>query len=121
MEEQDVLVTPATAADTAKMLTCQARGKEAGKRASTGGSLVGGFAGGVLLGLIGTGIAMAVQGAPEPPANELYQVGQEDCRLFYTEAYKKKLRGRKRTSALLGGLLGTAVAVVIIVSLQDTE
>jgi len=54
--------------DAQSYMLCDARGREDGKAMDAGGSVLGGFFGGFLLGLIGTAIAVIAQGEPEPPA-----------------------------------------------------
>ena len=84
------------------------------------GRFVGGFASGFLLGLIGTGIAYVIAGsdntalpaaesAPLNAANPTYA-------LSFREGYSERLKARRRSSALTGGLLGTLTVIVVIVS-----
>jgi hypothetical protein len=84
----------------------------------TGGSFAGGFAGGIFLGLIGTGIAYAAQNPSELPMHERVEAqwfGSEYV-LGLQQGYADRTRSRKRSSALTGGLLGTATLVVLVMS-----
>jgi hypothetical protein len=97
-------------------MKCHQMGKADASKLGTSGSFVGGLVGGLFLGLIGTGIAVLAQGQPEPPEASLQALEREECQYAYTEAYESKGRSKKRTSALTGGLIGTAVLVVIVVA-----
>jgi len=72
------------------------------------------MAAGFLLGLIGTAIAYAVQGEPEPPAPTLLRADDAECRYAYSDAFRRYGKSKKQNSALAGGLVGTVIAVVII-------
>jgi hypothetical protein len=100
-------------------MTCHQLGKQDGGNISTGGSVAAGLAGGLLLGLIGTGIVVLVQSDSEPSQLELKNLEGDECQYAYLEAYKNKSVGKKRKSALIGGLVGTAILVLIIVSSGD--
>lgn len=77
-----------------------------------GGNMVGGFFFGVFLGLIGTVIGWAVAGPAEPNATLLLGKSEEykNC---YTTAYLTETKSRKKSKALVGGLLGTACILVV--------
>jgi len=84
----------------------------------TGGSFVGGFAGGLLLGLIGTGIAYAAQGPADVPvayAADAQKYGSEYV-LGFQQGFAEKSKKKKRGAALTGGLLGTGALVVLVLS-----
>jgi len=107
---------PATETTVLNVNDCIERGRTDGRHASTGGSFFGGFVGGLFLGLIGTGIAYAVQGEPDPPTTSKYNTGGDaQCRMAYSDAYGEEGKKKKRSAALTGGLVGTAALVVIIV------
>lgn len=95
---------------------CIERGRNDGKHASTGGSFVGGFAGGLFLGIIGAGIAYAVQGEPEPPTVSKYNTagGDAQCRMAYADAFGEEGKKKKKSAALTGGIVGTAALVGIL-------
>jgi hypothetical protein len=103
------------------MLTqAQAEGQLAATSVGTGAWFGGGFASGLLLGLIGTGVTYAIaanSNAELPPDRRLLVMNQP---LAYQQAYEKgfadKVRSKRRTSALTGGLLGTATILVIYLS-----
>ena len=105
--EEEEEVKPA---EKQESFDCYLEGKTKGNEISTGGSGVGGFAGGILLGLIGTGIAVLVQSKPDVPDDILPE--DPDCRAAFETGYQDKGRSKKRTAALTGGILGTMVFVV---------
>jgi hypothetical protein len=76
-----------------------------------GGATAGGLIGGVLLGLIGTGVAVLAQSKPEPPIENLLAIEEtsDDCQYAYIEAFNQVSLSKKRKAALQGGLIGTAV------------
>jgi hypothetical protein len=85
-----------------------------------GGRFAGGFASGVLLGLIGTGIAYVIAGSDGTslPAAEAARLSTASptYSLAFQQGYSERLKSRRRSSALTGGLLGTLTFVVIYVS-----
>jgi hypothetical protein len=107
--------------ETPEMTMCKMQGKSDGKTIKTGGSFAGGFAGGVLLGLIGTGIAVLAQSKPEPPIDKVMAMPADTCRTIYTEAYKSAGKGKKQSSALVGGLVGTAIIVTVILATSSSD
>lgn len=89
---------------------------------SAGGWFLGGVGMGLLLGLIGTLIiGVASTGGVEPPASRMMMIQDEskDYQVGFLEGYSKKAKGKKFGSALGGGLLGTLVWVLILVSAQN--
>jgi hypothetical protein len=86
----------------------------------TGGRFAGGFASGLLLGLIGTGIVYAIAGSDDTsiPALEATRLSTASptYSLAFQQGYSERLKSRRRSSALTGGLLGTLTVVVIYVS-----
>jgi len=102
--------------DDESYMSCHSRGKLDASATSTGGSFVGGFCGGVLLGLIGAAIVVVAQSEPDPPALVMLELQTDECRYAYLEAYHSAGKSKKQTSALLGGLVGTAVIVTILLS-----
>lgn len=91
---------------------CYILGKQRAKSMSTSGSSMGGFAGGVFLGLIGLGLAVALQGDPSVPPHVIPE--EEDCQLPFIQGFQEEGRSRKRSAALTGGLVGTAALVVLV-------
>ena len=112
------VVTPAPPA--VDVGDCVLRGRSDGSKTSTGGAFGIGVASGLLLGLIGTGIAYFAQGEPSPTAAQSAAIADASCRLAYEDAYGKEGKKKKRSSALTGGLIGTAVIVVAIVASGDS-
>jgi hypothetical protein len=84
----------------------------------TGGSFAGGFAGGLFLGLIGTGIAYAAQGPAELPLTDRVEAQKfgSEYMLGMQQGFADRSKAKKRSSALTGGLLGTATFVLLLVS-----
>lgn len=97
---------------------CALMGKRHGQNIGTGGSTAGGLIGGVLLGLIGTGVAVLAQSKSEPPAQYLFEMEEKggECQYAYIEAFNQESIGKKRKAALTGGLIGTAVLLAIVVA-----
>jgi hypothetical protein len=75
--------------------------------------MLGGVGSGLLLGLIGTGIitGAAASGRPQPPT-----VPEGLDAACYREGYSGRAKSKNTVSALTGGLIGTAVWVIIVVS-----
>jgi hypothetical protein len=86
---------------------------DAGAAHGAGGWFGGGVASGVGLGLIGTGIITGVAALGNPQPREAPVDVDASC---YREGYSGRARGKNVTSSLLGGLVGTAVWVVIVAS-----
>lgn len=79
----------------------------------TGIWTVGGFAGGALLGPIGAGLAYALasSAASSLPQSTVTRIGKKeaDFQLGFQQAYTDKVTSRRRSSAMVGGLAGTAL------------
>ena len=78
-----------------------------------------GIVSGLLLGLIGTGIAYFAQGQPAVPVETANRLEGSACKQEYQDAYGKKARGKKRNAALLGGVLGAATIGVVLASQSE--
>lgn len=90
------------------------RGREAASsRHSSTGWMVGGFVSGIFLGLIGTAISYAMASGSSAEVEGMPEGVEPTC---YRDGYTAKARGMNTGSALTGGLLGTAVLVLIVVS-----
>jgi hypothetical protein len=117
---QQAVPDSATSAALAMLAQAQADGQMAATNVGTGGWFGGGFAGGIILGLIGTGAtyAFAASSNVELPADK--RLGLVSRPTAYQQAYEKafgdKVRSKRKTSALTGGLLGTATLLVIYFS-----
>ena len=115
-------VQPATLSDPAPDLFAQGTldGQAAAEDKGTAGWAVGGFVSGVGLGLIGTGVtyALAAGSKPKPPANKLAAIQSPDAnyRLAYQNAYESGVKRKRKRSALVGGLVGTATFVAVILA-----
>ncbi len=94
-------------------------GRMAGKSVPSGGNFVGGLLGGVSLGLIGTGIAYAMSGnnVEVPASDVLMMQNRPDGYLSgYTQGYVEQGKKRKKSVAMMGGLVGTMVLVAVVLS-----
>ncbi len=88
---------------------------------SGGNWFVGGFFSGVLLGIIGTGVTLAISSGPRPTPKQMPEDPDIDL-LCYIDGYESKARGKNMLSAGLGGLLGTAVWVAAyLLIIQDDD
>jgi hypothetical protein len=105
--------------DSDSWMSCHQLGKQDGENISTGGSVAAGLAGGVLLGLIGTGLVVLLQSDSEPSQLAMNNLEGDDCRYAYIEAYENKSLSKKRSSALIGGLIGTALFVAVYLSTSE--
>jgi hypothetical protein len=87
---------------------------------STTGYLVGGFASGFLLGLIGTGITYAIAASNDAPllAHDRLLVADRSPEYVqgYQTAFTDRVRHRRKQAGLTGGLLGTATIVMLVLS-----
>jgi hypothetical protein len=115
-------LTAAQVSQAAATLLAQAQadGNMAAMNVGTGGWFAGGLVSGVLLGLIGTGVSWAVAANSNvdlPPDKRLLITSQP---ITYQQVYEKsfgdKVKSKRRSSALTGGLLGTATFVLIYLS-----
>jgi len=89
---------------------------DAGREHGTGGWMAGSLAGGVLLGLIGAGVVTAIAATSDPEAETVPPGVNATC---YQNGFTDKARGKNTKTAIVGGLLGTVVFVVIYASLSD--
>jgi len=91
----------------------------------TGTYIAGGFVSGALLGLIGTVIAYAAADTDKPNVpvqpTPMYADTSATYLLAFRRGYDDRLRSKRKSAALGGGLLGTAVAVVAIVSYLNSQ
>lgn len=83
----------------------------------TGGWFGGSLVSGVFLGLIGTGVSWGVAAASNvemPPDKKLLITNPDPTyKAFAEKAYGDKVRSKRQSAALKGGLLGTAAFVVL--------
>jgi hypothetical protein len=97
-----------------------AEGRTGASRHGTGGWFAGSFATGVALGLIGTAImyfgAESSESFPNAAESAALDVKPPMFARGYREGYTTELKSRKKNSALIGGLAGTATIVAIILS-----
>ena len=108
-------VGEATAVDTLA-LAGDVEGTTSAAAAGTAVWTIGGFAGGLTLGPIGAGLALAVAegSASTLPADVQSKVGRRgsEFSLAYQQAYTRRLIARRRRATLVGGAAGTALLVV---------
>lgn len=124
LQAQQVAPTvPTRAAADSSPAMAILHGQAAGDQVGTGGSMLGGFAGGFFLGLIGTGIAYAVASGSnaELPSFEAARIARTpgDYQIAFRQGFQERVRARKKASALTGGLLGTAVIVTLVLSASN--
>jgi hypothetical protein len=100
-------------------------GERTANMRGTGSYFAGGFVGGALLGLIGTVIAYASADADSPSVpvrpTPVYADTSATYLLAFRRSYDDRLRSKRKSAALGGGLLGTAVAIVAIVSYLNAQ
>ncbi|HZI27221.1 MAG TPA: hypothetical protein VFD64_03635 [Gemmatimonadaceae bacterium] len=90
------------------------RGREAASMTHSGGGwMAGGLVSGVLLGLIGTAISYAIASSSTVEVNRIPEGVEASC---YRDGYTSKARSMNTSNALTGGLLGTAVLVLLVVA-----
>lgn len=111
--------TPPPASTMPSSPNCARDGASEGSKYPTGGAFTVGVVSGLLLGLIGTGIAYFAQAEPKASVEETSQLASP-CKEEFQDAYSKKARGKKRNAALWGGLLG-ALTVGIVLASQESE
>jgi len=108
------------AAAAALIAQAQTEGALAATNVGTGGWFAGGFASGVVLGLIGTGVTWAIAGSSDAtlPADRRLLIANRPTayQQFYEKSYGDKVKSKRKTSALVGGLVGTATFLVIYLS-----
>jgi hypothetical protein len=75
--------------------------------------MAGGFASGVLLGLIGTAITYAIASSSSVDVNRVPDGVEPSC---YRDGYTSRAKGKNTSNALTGGLLGTAVLVLLVIA-----
>jgi hypothetical protein len=108
--------------DASSVAAAVAEGRELAESEGTGGWFAGGVASGLVLGLIGTAIitVAANNAGSNVPASQqsILAAKSPDYSQAFARGYREKLKSKKRTSALTGGLLGTAAFLVIYISAQ---
>jgi hypothetical protein len=94
--------------------TDKVRGREAANsQHSSSGWMAGGVASGVVLGLIGAGIITAIASSSAPQVQQSPDGVDAAC---YRDGFTSRARSRNTTSALAGGLIGTAAFLLIYLS-----
>jgi hypothetical protein len=94
----------------------------AGDHYGSGKWLGYGLCGGFLLGLIGAGVIVGISqsGRPEPPPKDAQHIanGTAKYQLGFGDAYAKRAKKKSLGMAIVGGLVGTAVAIAVIAGSQ---
>jgi hypothetical protein len=111
----------AAAPDTpALILQAQAAGTASGARIGAGGWFAGGFVSGLLLGLAGTGVTWALANYSEVqlPVEKQAFVGNETgtYRQLYEKSFSDRVRMKRKSAALKGGLVGTGIVLTLFLS-----
>lgn len=111
---------PAPAAVDSSSAAGVLQGRALANRQGMGPRFFGGYASGFFLGFLGAGIAYLVAGSddtpvPPPEATQL-STATPTYSLAYQQGYAERLKARRRSSALKGGLLGTLTITVLIVA-----
>jgi hypothetical protein len=88
-----------------------AQGQTEGSGVGQGGWMAGGLAGGFLGGCIGGGIVWLVASGDTPSH---IPDGPGEFQRGYIEGYKASTKSKKQQNAMIGGLIGTAVAVTVV-------
>ena len=95
-------------------------GYEAGKKAAirprAGGEFLGGFVCGCFTGLIGTGVLWKMTDGNEVPFHLTIDFREKglDYETGFREGYKEQSKREKRGERFNGGLMGTAVGVMVL-------
>ena len=103
-------------------LVAKARGEADAENAGGGGYMGCGLAGGFLLGLIGLGVTYATASGSrvEMPQTIMLDSSRSDSyKLCYMEGYRAKAIQKRKSAALTGGLIGTLIAVGVVVGLSS--
>jgi len=84
------------------------------------GAFLGGMGAGILLGLIGTGIATAIAASSSPMPDYIpnKDVINEDC---YIGGYQKGARKKNINNAIGGGLVGTVIIVTTVLIIASSS
>lgn len=89
------------------------RGLQAARQRGAAGWLGGGFAGGLVLGPLGTGAVFVLAGSRDTrvPQNERADFAGRDPEYIagFEESFRNQLSSERRVAALVGGAIGTAV------------
>ena len=89
------------------------QGTTSAKTVGTGMWTIGGFAGGAFLGPVGAGLAyaLATSSASALPAPVVTKIAKRETpfQLGFQQAYTDRLTTKRRWSALIGGVTGTAL------------
>ena len=114
------MVVPFALAEPMDCNESRAQGElDASMQHKTGGWFFGGVGSGMLLGLIGTGIITLAAGGSNP--NPVIYPDEDDVSVTcYVTGYQDKARKKSMWAAAGGGLVGTAVAVLVVVSIVNS-
>lgn len=97
----------------------------AGENYSGGGWFAAGLGGGFLLGLIGTGIVVGISqsGHVDPPHTAALGISQKsnEYKMGYYDGYSKAAKKKRLGPSIIGGVIGTAVVVALLVSAEKNN
>jgi len=98
---------------------CFSDGYNSGISVSTNEAQIGGFIGGLGLGLIGWGLSYAIvaSGNPQPPSYEISSL-DESCSREYSRGYNAGALKVKKSAVNMGGALGTLLIITIFINLS---
>ena len=104
----------------ALIVQAQADGTASGARTGANGWFAGGFVSGLFLGLVGTGVTWALASYSEvklPPDRQLIIGNQPGTyRQVYEKSFSDKVRMKRKSAALKGGLVGTGIVLAVFLS-----
>ena len=104
----------------ALIVQAQADGTTSGATVGTTGWVASGFVSGLVLGLVGTGITWALAGYSDPklPRTKQLLIANEPVtyRLVYEKSFTDKVKTKRKSSALTGGLLGTGTLLILFIA-----
>ena len=105
---------------TALILQAQAAGTASGARVGAGGWFAGGFASGLILGLVGTGVTWALASYSEVqlPVERQAMIANQTggYRQVYEKSFSDRVRMKRKSAALKGGLVGTGIVLTLFLS-----
>lgn len=107
---------PLTVASDSCLSSVALGSADAKARHTSSGWVIGGFFSGVALGLIGTGIITAVAASTDPKPQQIPPHLDGAC---YVSGYSDTAGNKNAWRAFGGGLAGTAVIVLIILSTSE--
>ena len=116
---QDPVLAPPIAATDSSPAAAALHGRALADQRGMGGRFGGGLAAGLTLGIFGAGMVYIIAGSDDAylaPTDALRLSGANPTySLAFQQGYSERLKARRKSSALKGGLLGTLALVTLIV------